>query len=198
LPLWFLQALLFLSGAMLKTKSHANQRLDRYGGSAENRCRFPLEVFDAIISVWGPRKVGINICPTDDYNDSTTTYTELQETYSYYIKELMARELGFINLSRRGCQVGREQDDYFHSDDRPKGMELPKGYEPIHEFGHLIKHEGSKILLMVNHEYTVEEGHRLITERKVDLVSFGRPFIYNPVSLELYVFWLICLSSDRI
>ncbi|HSV20715.1 MAG TPA: bifunctional salicylyl-CoA 5-hydroxylase/oxidoreductase [Casimicrobiaceae bacterium] len=29
-----------------------NQRTDRYGGSLENRCRFPLEVFGALRAVW--------------------------------------------------------------------------------------------------------------------------------------------------
>jgi 2,4-dienoyl-CoA reductase-like NADH-dependent reductase (Old Yellow Enzyme family) len=162
--------------------SHANARKDAYGGSVENRCRFPLEVLDAIIDVWGSRRVGIKICPADDYNDSTTTYREASETYSYFIKQLMSRELCYINLSRRGCDVGRDQDEYFKSSPRPLGKELPHKYEPIHEFGDMIKYPGSKTLLMVNHEYTVDEADRLICGDKIDIVSFGRPFIYNPVS----------------
>ena len=161
--------------------SHANVRQDAYGGSIENRCRFPLEVLDAIIDVWGSRRVGIKICPADDYNDSTTTYREASETYTYYIQELMKRDLCYINLSRRGCDVGRDQDEYFKSSPRPLGKELPYKYEPIQEFGHLIKFSGSKTLLMVNHEYTVEEADRMMREDKIDIVSFGRPFIYNPV-----------------
>jgi 2,4-dienoyl-CoA reductase-like NADH-dependent reductase (Old Yellow Enzyme family) len=94
----------------------------------------------------------------------------------------MKRELGYINLSRRGCEVGRDSDDYFKSAPRPKGKELPPNYEPLHEFGHLIKYPGSKTLLMVNHEYTVVEAERLVDNGKIDLISFGRPFIYNPVS----------------
>lgn len=35
---------------------------------------------------------------------------------------------------------------------------------------------------MGGHEYTVEEADGLIHEGKLDLVSFARPFIYNPVS----------------
>lgn len=29
-----------------------NQRNDAYGGSIENRCRFPVEVFEAMRAVW--------------------------------------------------------------------------------------------------------------------------------------------------
>ena len=160
-------------------------RTDEYAGSVVNRCRFPLEVLDAIIEVWGARRVGIKICPADDYNDSTTSYREASETYGYYIRELMRRDLSFINLSRRGCEVGRDQDEYFKSAPRPAGKELPPKYEPIHEFGHLIKYPGSKTLLMVNHEYTVAEAEELMEEGKIDLITFGRPFIYNPVSVRL-------------
>lgn len=168
--------------------SHTNKRTDEYGDSVENRCRFPLEVLDAITSVWGPRLVGIKICPPDDYNDSTVSFTELLETYGYYIRQLMTRDLGFINLSRRGCDVGRNQDDYFKSSPRPEGKELPLGYDPVKHFGSLIKYPGSKTMLMVNHEYTVEEADELVRNNQIDLVTFARPFIYNPVGLLLETF----------
>ena len=141
-----------------------------------------MEVLDAIIDVWGPRRVGIKICPSDDYNDSAVSYEEQLEVYDYYIKELMKRDLAYINLSRRGCHIGRDQDDYFKSKPRPAGLEIPPDYEPLHRFGDLVKYPGSRTMLMVNHEYTVSEAKTLLKEGKIDLVTFGRPFIYNPVS----------------
>ncbi|OJZ80555.1 hypothetical protein ASPFODRAFT_65820 [Aspergillus luchuensis CBS 106.47] len=138
-------------------------------------------ILDAIIEVWGSRAVGIKICPTDDYNDTMISYEETKETYTYFIKELMCRDLAFINLSRRGCDVGRETDDYFRSRPRPQGKELPPKYEPLTDFDALIKYPGSRTMLMVNHEYTVEEARSLMQEEKIDLVTFARPFIYNPV-----------------
>ncbi|KAK0625611.1 N-ethylmaleimide reductase [Lasiodiplodia hormozganensis] len=162
--------------------SHSNKRTDSYGGSVENRCRFVLEVLDAIIDSWGsPRQVGIKICPTDDYNDTTVSYEELSETYDYLIKEIVARKLAFVNLSRRGCDVSRAQDDFFKPEPRPAGKELPPGYEPLQQFGHLVKFPGSATMLMVNHEYTVEEADALVKEGRIDLVGFSRPFICNPV-----------------
>ncbi|TFK54622.1 FMN-linked oxidoreductase [Heliocybe sulcata] len=158
--------------------SRSNNRTDAYGGSVENRCRFVLEVVDAIIEVWGPRTVGIKICPTDDYNDSTVSYSELSETYSYLIRQCVARDLAFINLSRRGSVVGHVHDEF--NNPKPVGMELPPGYEPLNEFGPLVKHPESRTMLMVNHEYTVEEAEALVKEGKVDLVTFARPFISNP------------------
>ncbi|RDW84087.1 Aldolase-type TIM barrel [Aspergillus mulundensis] len=162
--------------------SHTNLRSDCYGGSVPNRCRFPLQVLDAIISVWGARRVGIKICPADDYNDTAVSYAELTETYTYYIAELMKRELGYVTLCRRGCVVRRTQtgDDFFMATPRPQGKELPDGYDPLTQFGGMINYPGSRTMLMVNHEYTPQEAEGLIQEGRIDLACFARPFIYNP------------------
>ena len=49
--------------------SSANQRTDEWGGSAEKRCKFPLEVLKAATDVWGPGRVGIKISPEGGTND---------------------------------------------------------------------------------------------------------------------------------
>ena len=114
----------------------------------------------------------MKIGPVDEYHDTASPYLEVSQTYSYLISQLVAREIGFITLSRRG----------YETVPREAGTELPPGYEPLHEFGDMIKFPGSKTKLMVNYEYTVEEAERLIREDKIDLVQIGRPFIPNPVS----------------
>ncbi|KAH7112103.1 hypothetical protein B0J11DRAFT_542664 [Dendryphion nanum] len=153
--------------------SRSNQRTDKYGGSAKNRCRFVLEVIDAIVEFWSPSVVGIKICPSDNLGDTASPYAEVSETYTYLIKQVVSQELGFIDLSRRGYVLEPGQV-------RLNGTELPRDYEPLHEFGPMIKFPGSKTSLMANHEYTVEEAEKLVQEAKIDMVAFGRPFIYNP------------------
>ncbi|KFA56516.1 hypothetical protein S40293_01118 [Stachybotrys chartarum IBT 40293] len=149
--------------------SRANMRTDAYGGSVENRCRFILEVVDAIEQVYGGYEyICVKLCPADSFNDSVITFEEMKQTYSYLIKELVKRRIGIINLSRRGVTS------------RPEGFPLPPGYNPVVDFGPLVKYPGSPSLLMVNHEYTPEEADKAIRAGKADLVSFGRPFIFNP------------------
>ena len=169
------------------TLSRSNQRTDEYGGTTENRCRFVLEVVDAVIDIWGASAVGVKICPTDDLEDTASPYEEISKTFKFLVRELVARNIGFINLSRRGCDIKRPQGDSFwtYPSNRPAGSELPPGYDSLDEFGPMIKFPGSKTSLMVNHEYTVSEAERLIDEGKIDLVALGRPFIYNPVSYHL-------------
>src|SRR5690348_5466811 len=42
-------------------QDNSNKRTDRYGGVVENRVRLLLEVADALVSVWGPARVGVRI-----------------------------------------------------------------------------------------------------------------------------------------
>jgi 2,4-dienoyl-CoA reductase-like NADH-dependent reductase (Old Yellow Enzyme family) len=142
-----------------------------------------LEVVDAVLEVWDSSAVGIKICPTDDFADMAISYSELSQTYRYLIPQLVTRNLGFINISRRGAEVkSANGGDYDVMTTRPAEIELPKGYDPVNEFGPLVKFQGSRTALMVNHEYTVEEAEILLKDDKIDLVGFGRPFIFNPVS----------------
>ncbi|KAH6670305.1 12-oxophytodienoate reductase [Plectosphaerella plurivora] len=42
---------------------NVNQRTDEYGGSIENRSRFPLEIVDAVAEVVGYQRVGVRLSP---------------------------------------------------------------------------------------------------------------------------------------
>ena len=58
----------------------ANKRTDRYGGSLENRLRFPLEVFDAVARPPGPRAVPVTvrISATDWVPDGNTDHDAVE------------------------------------------------------------------------------------------------------------------------
>jgi 2,4-dienoyl-CoA reductase-like NADH-dependent reductase (Old Yellow Enzyme family) len=42
----------YLTDSFLRSES--NKRVDKYGGSAENRCRFALELIDIILEYFKP------------------------------------------------------------------------------------------------------------------------------------------------
>ncbi|KNB17244.1 hypothetical protein FOXG_21890 [Fusarium oxysporum f. sp. lycopersici 4287] len=80
--------------------SRANHRTDEYGGSVENRCRFTLELVDAIAAVFnGPEYICVKINPTDHLNDSIVGFGEMKETYTYLITELVKRKGNSLDLS---------------------------------------------------------------------------------------------------
>ena len=49
---------------------NVNKRTDQYGGSVENRARFPLEVIEAVSSAIGSDKVGIRLSPFNYFQDT--------------------------------------------------------------------------------------------------------------------------------
>ena len=51
-------------------KDQVNDRTDKYGGSLENRCRFPLEVVEAVVDEIGADKVGIRLSPFATYAEA--------------------------------------------------------------------------------------------------------------------------------
>lgn len=92
-----------------------------------------------------------------------------------------------MNLSRRGANHNTGTGDFFGNTTRPDGFPLPLGYDPVIDFGPLVKFPGSPSMPMANYDYTVDEADRLVGEGKLDLITFGRPFIYNPVSVLFIV-----------
>ena len=50
-------------------RSKSNIRSDSYGGSIENRIRFPMMVVDTVVGVWGGQRTGIRLSPTGTFND---------------------------------------------------------------------------------------------------------------------------------
>ncbi|KAF2836186.1 FMN-linked oxidoreductase [Patellaria atrata CBS 101060] len=49
---------------------NVNRRTDQYGGSMENRCRFPLEVIKAVCDSIGSDRVGIRLTPYNYFQDT--------------------------------------------------------------------------------------------------------------------------------
>jgi 2,4-dienoyl-CoA reductase-like NADH-dependent reductase (Old Yellow Enzyme family) len=75
-----------------------NRRTDTYGGSIENRARLMLEVTDAVISVWGPSRVGMHLAPrggTHGISDSDPA-----ATFGYVATELGRRKIACCDIPR--------------------------------------------------------------------------------------------------
>ncbi|CCH58833.1 hypothetical protein TBLA_0A10550 [Henningerozyma blattae CBS 6284] len=83
---------------------NSNKRTDQYGGSIENRARFPLEVVDALIEAVGAEKVGIRFSPYGTFNDMAGGKNSLiVAQFAYIIGELEKRakagnRLAYIHL----------------------------------------------------------------------------------------------------
>ncbi|KAI0483342.1 hypothetical protein GGR56DRAFT_671117 [Xylariaceae sp. FL0804] len=66
--------------------SNINRRTDAYGGSVENRCRFPLELVSAVAAAVGAGNVGLRLEPACLYQH--TRGAERVETWSHLCRRL--------------------------------------------------------------------------------------------------------------
>jgi 2,4-dienoyl-CoA reductase-like NADH-dependent reductase (Old Yellow Enzyme family) len=126
-----------------------NGRTDRYGGPIENRARLLLEVTDAVISVWGPGRVGMHLAPRADAHDMSDS--DLPATFGYVAKELGKRKIAFI--------IARE------SQAEPRlGPALKAAFGGVY-----IANEG----------LDPEAAGKLLANGEADAAAFGKLFIAN-------------------
>ena len=136
----------------------SNRRTDKYGGSFENRLRLPLEVTEAVVSVWGFDRVGYRISPHFSLNSMSDTNP--RQTYSLFAKELNNIGIGYIHMVEPvGGRMGVTAMD-------------AKLAPIIHDI-----FEGTLIL---NGGYDSSSGNEVIEKGDADLISFGVPFLANP------------------
>ncbi|MFL6061919.1 MAG: N-ethylmaleimide reductase [Marmoricola sp.] len=139
----------------------SNHREDEYGGSLENRVRFPLAAVDAVVAGWDAEHVGIRLSPQGSFNGLDTEVegvgAELP-TGLHMAEELNRRGIAFLHLSEPDWAGGPVLTDGFRHDLRAA-------------FGGVIVGAGN---------YTPEKAERLLAADLIDAAAFGRAFIANP------------------
>ena len=136
---------------------NANQRTDNYGGSAENRSRFVLEVAKKTIDAIGKEKVGIRLSPGGVFND-LTPFEGQDETYDY-----LSSELGKLGLA------------YIHIVDH-SAMGAPEVSKALKE--KIRDNFGGTII--ISGGYDRDSAENDLADGLGHLVAFGRPYLANP------------------
>lgn len=148
----------------------SNQRKDKFGGSVENRCRFPLMVVDALISVFGADKVGVKITPIGRFNDMCDS--DPISLYKFFLSELSKRKIAFVEIAR----MDHRQVPNFYE---------VKPEEQIADVYETFRGSFNGVLIG-NCGFTFSEAEKYIEEKKFDMISFGRLFIANPDLVSRY------------
>ena len=127
-----------------------NKRTDSYGGLIGNRARLMLEVTDAVVSVWGPDRVGMHLAPRADAHDMGDS--NRLATFSYVAEELGKRGIAFV--------CAREAEG---ADSISPALKAAFGGPYI-----------------ANEKFTRESAEAIISSGTADAVAFGIPAIANP------------------
>ncbi len=138
-----------------------NRRADDYGGSLENRLRFPLEVFDAMREVWPrERPMSVRISATDWMEGGITGDDAVE----------IAREFG-----RHGSDLI----------DVSTGQTVPEA-EPVYgrmfqtPFSDQIRNDGPLATMCVGNITTADQVNTILAAGRADLVALARPHLMNP------------------
>ncbi|GAA5983281.1 hypothetical protein JCM11641_002248 [Rhodosporidiobolus odoratus] len=78
----------YLLDQFLQTTS--NQRTDEYGGSLENRARFPLDVVRAVSEAVGEERTAIRLSPYSSFQGmKMSDIHDIKETFSYVVEKIV-------------------------------------------------------------------------------------------------------------
>ncbi|THV03538.1 NADH:flavin oxidoreductase/NADH oxidase [Dendrothele bispora CBS 962.96] len=140
----------------------SNKRTDEYGGSIENRARFPLEIVEGVVKEVGQERVGVRLSPWSTFQDMRMK--DPKPTFTYIVKKLkeLYPNLGYLHVIEPGV-VGNttvDQDASGESNDFLREIWAPK---PLISAGGYSRESATK---------TADE--------KGDVIAFGRIFTSNP------------------
>ena len=139
----------------------SNRRSDEYGGSVENRLRYPLEIFSEMRAAWPDAKpMSVRVSATDWVEDGLTTDESVQIG-----KAFVAAGADVIHVST-GQTV---------SDAKPVFGRLWQT-----PYSDRIRNEGRVPTIAVGNITEADQVNSIIAAGRADLVAIGRPHLSDP------------------
>ena len=138
-----------------------NRRTDDYGGSLENRARFPLEVFDACRAVWPAEKpMSVRISATDWVEGGFTPDDAVA-----FARMLAAHGCDIVDVS--SGQVSPEEKPAFG-----RSFQTP--------FADRIRNELGLPTIAVGAIASYDDVNTIVLAGRADLCALARPHLYDP------------------
>ena len=147
-----------------------NRRTDKYGGSVENRLRFPLEVFSAMRAVWpAERPMSVRVSGTDWKEGGLCEHDLLAIAEAFHLA---------------GCDLIDVSAGQTVQDQAPV-------------YGRMFQVHLAEAIRNVNKIATMAVGaitepaqiNTILHTRRADLVALGRPHLWNPYFVHQAAAW---------
>ncbi|HYF54584.1 MAG TPA: bifunctional salicylyl-CoA 5-hydroxylase/oxidoreductase [Salinarimonas sp.] len=138
-----------------------NRRTDEYGGSLENRVRFPLEVFAAMRAAWPARKpMSVRLSATDWAEGGLSSQEAVE------IARIFAQAgVDLVDVST-GQTVSHARPIYGRMFQTP--------------FSDEIRNEAHVTTMCVGNITTADQVNTILAAGRADLVALGRPHLVDP------------------
>lgn len=139
----------------------SNQRTDEYGGSLENRLRFPLEVFQAIREAVSENiAVGVRLSATDWVEGGWDTAQSI-----VFSQQLEALGCDYIHVSSGGLSP-------------QQAIQVGPGYQL--PFAHEIRQQINVPVIGVGLITEPQQAEDALQNGDADLIAIARAALYNP------------------
>ena len=138
-----------------------NQRIDEYGGSLENRCRYPLEVFNAMRAVWPADKPMSVRISTHDWVPGGTTPNDAAEVSRLF------KDAGADIIHVSSGQVSKDEKPVYG-----RMFQVP--------FSDKIRNELHVPTITVGNIYEADHVNTIIAAGRADLCALARPHLADP------------------
>jgi 2,4-dienoyl-CoA reductase-like NADH-dependent reductase (Old Yellow Enzyme family) len=139
----------------------SNERNDEYGGSLENRMRFPLEVFDAVRAVFpAERAVSMRVSGTDWVDGGW----DIDQTIAF-AQALEVRGCAAIHVSSGGLSPAQR---------------IPVGPSYQVPLARAVKHATRMPVIAVGLITEFEQAEAIVGTGDADLIALARTILYNP------------------
>ena len=139
----------------------SNQREDEYGGSLENRMRFPLEVFEAVRKTAPDTPVGVRFSATDWVEGSGWALEEA----TVFSAELKKLGCDFIDVSSGGNSPLQK-------------IQVGAGYQV--GFANHIRRETGLTTMAVGMITDPRQAETIVSTGQADFVALARGMLYDP------------------
>jgi len=140
----------------------SNQREDAYGGSLENRMRYPLEVFKAMRDAWpGGKPMAVRISANDWVEEDGVTPDEA------------------VEIARMFSEAGADIIDV-------SAGQTSKQAKPVYgrmfqtPFSDRIRNDGGIKTMAVGNIYEADHVNSILMAGRADLVCLARPHLADP------------------
>ena len=140
-----------------------NKRTDNYGGSLENRLRYPLEVFAAMRAAWpSDRPMSVRISATDWAGENGITPQDA------------------VAIGEAFAQAGADLIDV-------SAGQTWEGQQPVYgrmfqaPFSDKIRNEARLATMAVGNIYEPDHANSILAAGRADLVALARPHLIDPM-----------------
>lgn len=139
----------------------SNRRDDEYGGSLENRMRFPLEIFDAVRAAFSPDKpVTVRVSGTDWVEGGW----DGEQTVAF-AKALEAKGCSAIHVSSGGVSAAQK---------------IPVGPNYQVPLARQVKQAVSMPVVAVGLITEAEQAEAIVSTGDADMIAVARAVLYDP------------------